>query len=79
MYEPITYPYVRGEQKGIRKELLDKINIHDFHTGETVEIIQDFNCYQFDVKHFKLFDSLIEERKTSMGERICTAIQINIR
>lgn len=59
--EPISYPYERGVQRGIQKEWLEKLKIGDFHSGEKVEIIQNFDCYRLNVDHFKRFDKRIKE------------------
>lgn len=59
--EPISYPYVRGESKGQDPEQVGRKRQMSLHLEEPVADITDFDCYQFNVEHFKRFDRRIME------------------
>lgn len=59
--EPISYPYVRGESKGQDKEQVQRMFRMKLHVEEEVADITDFDCYRFNVEHFRRFDKQIME------------------
>lgn len=59
--EPVSYPYERGMQRGIQKELLDKRVLSDYHSGKEVKDIHDFDCLRFNIEYFKNFDKRIRQ------------------